>query len=235
MDVRPWSVLDFILVWLGGLVGSALLLGAAELIGDPDWRVVLSLAGQYAGSLVVFLLLTRRRDLGALGLEVEPRDFLYVGLGLVLQIALAIAFLPLSNLLFPDGRPQQEVADIIASADTLAVQVALVVAAVLLGPVTEEVMYRGILLKALETRGRVFAMIVTAAVFALVHVPGLSTERLLAAAALYLPPLFILGLVLARLTQRTGRLGPAILLHSGWNLLSALVLLLPSDILEQVS
>jgi membrane protease YdiL (CAAX protease family) len=160
---------------------------------------------------------------------------LYVGLGLVLQIALAIAFLPLSNLLFPDGRPQQEVADIIASADTLAVQVALVVAAVLLGPVTEEVMYRGILLKALETRGRVFAMIVTAAVFALVHVPGLSTERLLAAAAVYLPPLFILGLVLARLTQRTGRLGPAILLHSGWNLLSALVLLLPSDILEQVS
>jgi membrane protease YdiL (CAAX protease family) len=58
---------------------------------------------------------------------------------------------------------------------------------------------------------------------------------LLAAAAVYLPPLFILGLVLARLTQRTGRLGPAILLHSGWNLLSALVLLLPSDILEQVS
>jgi len=46
--------------------------------------------------------------------------------------------------------------------------------------------------------------------------------------------LFILGVILAWLTHRSGRLGPAILLHSGWNLLAAVVLLLPSEVLEQV-
>jgi membrane protease YdiL (CAAX protease family) len=54
-------------------------------------------------------------------------------------------------------------------------------------------------------------------------------------AVVVLPPIFLLGLVLGWLTQRSGRLGPAIFLHSGWNLLAAFVLLLPPEFLEQVS
>ncbi len=231
---RSWSVLDFILIWLGGLVGTAIFFAAGVAFADPNWTIVLGLAGQYIGNLGVFWLITRYKPVSELGITIAPGDIFYIGLGLILQIALAVAFLPLTELLFPDGRPQQEVADIIANADTTWLKVALVAAAVVLGPITEEVMYRGILLKALERWGKVLAMVVSSLVFAVAHLAGLDSEQLLTSAAVFLPPLFILGMVLAWLTQRTGRLGPAIFLHSGWNLLSAFVLLLPSDILEQV-
>lgn len=78
-------------------------------------------------------------------------------------------------------------------------------------------------------------MVVSAAIFAAVHLTGLDASQLLRSAAVFLPPLFLLGLILAWLTQRHGRLGPAIFLHSGWNLLSAFVLLLPTEILDRVS
>lgn len=232
---RSWSIYDFILIWVGGLVGTGIFLALGVLIGRDEWVTILSLAGQYVGSLGVFWILTRSKDVRELRLTLKRGDLGYVALGLVLQVAVALMSLPLINLLFPDGRPQQQVADVIANADTLFAQVALVTAAVVVGPVTEEIMYRGVLLKGLEVRGRTFALVVSSLVFALVHVSGLDMDRLVASAAVFLPPLFLLGLVLAWITLRTGRLGPAIFLHSGWNLLSAFVLLLPVDVLEQVN
>ena len=231
---RSWSVLDFILIWLGGLVGAGIFIAAGVVVGDENWTIVLSVAGQYVGNLGVFWILSRYKPVSQIGLAIVPRDLLYIAAGLGLQIALAIVFLPLSELLFPDGRPQQEVADMIANADTMVLRVALVAAAVVLGPVTEELMYRGILLKALERWGKVLALLVSSLVFAAAHLTGLDPDDLWRSAAVFMPPLLILGLVLARLTQKTGRLGPAIFLHSGWNLLSAFVLLLPVDVLEQV-
>ena len=50
-----------------------------------------------------------------------------------------------------------------------------------------------------------------------------------------MPQLFIVGIVLAWVTLRNGRLGPAIFIHSGFNLLAALVLLIPSELLEPIS
>lgn len=232
---RSWSVYDFILIWFGGLVGAGVLFAAGVAIADDDWITVLSLAGQYIGSLGVFWILTRYKDVDEIGLTINPGDFFYVALGLVLQLVIALMFLPLSDLLFPEGRPQQEVADVLANADTTFLRVALVSAAVVLGPFTEELMYRGLLLKTLQARGKIFALVVSSLVFAAVHLTGLDPTQLLASAAVFLPPLFLLGVILAWITQRTGRLGPAIFLHSGWNLLSAFVLLLPTEMLEQVS
>lgn len=234
MISRSWSVYDFILIWLGGLVASVILATVGMGLGNDDWTIVLSLGGQYLGSLGVFWILTRYKRASDIGLTIEVSDFFYIGLGLILQLALAVLFIPLNDLLFPDGRPQQEVAEIIANANTTFLKVALVSAAVVLGPVTEELMYRGVLLRALEPRGKTFALVVSSLVFAAVHLTGLDPSDLWRSAAVFLPPLFLLGLVLAWVTQRTGRLGPAIFLHSGWNLLSAFVLLLPSDMLEQI-
>jgi hypothetical protein len=232
---RSWSVYDFVLIWLGGLVGTGIFFAFGLTLDSQNWTIVLSLAGQYVGNLGVFWLIARYKSVAEIGLTINAGDLGYVGLGLVLQLVLAILFLPLSNWLFPDGRPQQEVADIIASADTTSLRVALVAAAVVLGPITEELMYRGVLLKALATRGKTLALVVSSMVFAAVHLTGLDSGQIWRSAAVFLPPLFVLGLVLAWLTQRTGRLGPAIFLHSGWNLLSAFVLLLPADVLEQVT
>ena len=231
---RSWSVFDFILIWLGGLLGTGVFFALGVALGNEDWTIVLSLAGQYVGSLGVFWILSRFKPVTEIGLTINAGDFFYVALGLVLQLVIALVFFPLNEWLFPDGRPQQEVAEIIAGADTAFLQIALVAAAVVLGPVTEELMYRGVLLRSLESRGKVLALVVSSAVFAAVHLTGLDTDQLWLSAAVFLPPLFILGLVLAWITQRTGRLGPAIFLHSGWNLLSAFVLLLPAELLEQV-
>lgn len=234
--VRPWSLVDFALVWLGGLVGTGVFLAVGLLFENSDWVIVLGLAGQYIGNLGVLWIIRARKEDPALGFAIEPRDTLYIGLGLILQIALALAFLPLAELLFPDGRPPQQVAEAIAEADAATlIQVSLVLAAVVLAPVTEELVFRGVLIRALEHRSKTFIIVTTAAVFSLVHVLGLDTERLLASAAVVLPPIFILGAILAWLTLRTGRLGPAIFLHSGWNLLAALVLLIPTDLLETVA
>lgn len=230
---RAWSILDFVLIWLGGLLGASALLILGTFIGDESWTVLLGLGGQYVGNLGVFWLISRTKDAHPIGFRVEGGDFGYVALGLVLQILIAVLFLPLSNLLFPDGRPQQ-ITDIIADARSLPLVTGLVLATVLLAPVTEELMFRGVLLTAFEPRGRRFAVVMTAVVFSGVHVLGLDIDRLWQSAVVVLPPLVILGVILAWLTHRSGRLGPAILLHSGWNLLAAVVLLLPSEVLEQV-
>lgn len=229
---RPWSVVDFVLIWLGGVLGTGLFYAAGTGFGDEDLLIVIGLAGQYIGNLGVFWLLRRRRSTGV-GFNIETGDVLYVGMGLFLQIVLAVAFLPLTRLLFPDGAPPQQVAEALGDvqASTL-LKMTLVVAAVVLAPATEELMYRGVLLEAMRGRGRRFVMIVTALVFSLAHVVGLDPDRPFASAAVVLPPVFLLGLVLAWVTLRRERLGPAIFIHSGWNLLAVLVLLLPQELLE---
>lgn len=227
-------MVDFVIVWLGGQLGTAAFVVLALAAGDDDWLIVLPLTGLYVGHLGVFWFLSRRRDASAIGLAIERGDFFYIALGLVLQVAIAVIFLPLNELLFPEGRPPQDIAEIIASADTLFVQVSLVLAAVVFAPVTEELMYRGLLLRALERKGRWLAIVASSAVFAIIHMTGLDRDQFWLSTAVLLPPLFILGIVLAWLTLKTGRLGPAILLHSGWNLLSAFVLLLPTELLEQM-
>jgi membrane protease YdiL (CAAX protease family) len=231
---RSWSVVDFIVIWLGGLLGTGVFFAVGIVFGDEDLSILLGLAGQYIGSLGVLWLLSRAKEDPDLGFAIRGGDDAYIGLGLILQIGAALLLLPLSNLLFPDGQPPQDVADQIAQADSALLQIGLVLAAVVLGPVTEELMYRGVLLRALTARGETFALWISALVFSLVHVVGLNMEAFWQSAVTVLPPLFILGLILARITQRSGRLGPAIFLHSGWNLLAAFVLLLPEELLEQV-
>ena len=227
---RSWTVIDFVLIWLGGLFGTGVLVALGVLADNDDMLIILGLAGQYIGNLGVFFLLRRTKEDRSVGFSIEAGDFFYIALGLVFQIAMALLILPLANLLFPDGRPPQEIAETIANADSLLLQVTLVSVAVVIAPITEELLFRGVLLKALERRGEVFAVVISALVFSSVHILGLDLESLWKSALVVLPPLFLLGLVLARLTQRRGRLGPAIFLHSGWNLLAAFVLLLPSDL-----
>lgn len=232
---RPWSFVDFVLIWLGGLFGTAVFFVVGSAISNDDLLVLLGLGGQYAGNLGVFLLLYRRKQQPEVGFEVRPGDIGYVALGLIFQIAMAALLTPLSNLLFPGGEPPQEVADVIAGADSGMLQIGLILAAVVLAPLTEELMFRGVLLRALEPRGKRFALVLSALLFAAVHLDGLDATQFWQSAVVVIPPIFLLGLVLGWVTQRSGRLGPAIFLHSGWNLLAAFVLLLPQELFNQVN
>ncbi len=234
--IRSWRVADFIVIWLAGLAVASLFSLVAAFLGDTDWTLILGLAGQYAGSLGTYFAMARSRE--KLNIEIELQDLKYVGLGVIFQIAMGVLFLPLTQLLFPEGRPPQIVAEMIAESDTMVLQLSLVLAALLFAPLTEEIMYRGVLLRSLERPERLesrMPLLVSAAVFSLVHLTGLDLERFWASAAVVLPPLFLLGLVLAWLVLRQKRVGPAIMFHLGWNLLAAVVLLIPAELLEQAA
>ncbi len=232
---KAWSVVDFILVVLGGFLGAAIFFWATMITGGEDeLLLVLGLAGQYLGHLGVLWWISSRKDHPDLGFSVQGRDSLYLGIGLLLQLALAVLFLPLSRYLFPDGDSAQEVGNALAGLESPAARMAAVAVAVVLAPITEELTFRGVLLKAMQSRSRWVITVVTALVFASFHVLGLDPSRMLEAGLLVLPQLFIVGCVLAWVTLRHGRLGPAIFIHSGFNLLAALVLLLPPEMLESI-
>jgi membrane protease YdiL (CAAX protease family) len=231
---RPWNLLDFFLVVVGGLIGSGLVVAMSAFLGESELILVLALVGQYVGHLLVLWILYRRKGDPDLGLAIESRDTLYLGVGLALQLTLALLFLPLSLLLFPEGEAAQQISSALSGLETTAGKVAAIVTAVVLAPVTEELTFRGVLLKSLEQHSRRTIMVVTALVFSAFHLLGLDPSHLLQAAALVLPQLFIVGLVLAWVTLRSGRLGPAIFIHSGFNLLAAVVLLVPQELLQPV-
>jgi membrane protease YdiL (CAAX protease family) len=231
---RPWSLLDFFLIVLGGLLGAAVFVAFSALIGDEEVFLVLALAGQYVGHLLVLWLIARNKGNPDLGFNVQGRDIPYLGLGLFLQLGLAVLFLPLTTLLLPDGDSAQQVGTALSGLETTAARVAAMVIAVVVAPVTEELIFRGVLLKSQERRSPRTIMVITALVFSVFHLLGLDPERMLSAAAVVLPQLFIVGVVLAWVTLRSKRLGPAIFIHSGFNLLAAIVLLLPPELLESV-
>jgi len=82
----------------------------------------------------------------------------------------------------------------------------------LAAPIAEEAFFRGYLYAGLR-RCTSFrrAVIISAALFALVHVLPTS-----------MPPLFVLGILFALLYEQTGSIWPAVILHSGINTLAVL-------------
>lgn len=223
----PWGLADFLMVVLGGylavFVAGFLLIGVDA--GAPLLVVVSALAmalGQAGG--VAAILQRRKATLTDLGFEVRAIDGAYLLLGVGLQVAMALAFQPLAEAVDSDGTTQA-VADSIAGAQGLTLRIAIVVLIGLVAPIMEEIAFRGVLLSATRRwMGPVWTTIVTAIVFSLFHTLGLQPDNL-PAAMITLAQLFLIGLVLAGLTIRQKRLGPAIFTHAGFNLLTLLVLL----------
>lgn len=226
--------MDLVLVVLGAFGGSLAAGGAAAAFGGDDNTIILvSFAGQFIGTVGVMWLVGRSRELDfdSLGFDIRPSDTLYLGLGVVLQIAVALLFIPLQQVLVPDGGASQDLTQMFSDLDSAAARIAMAAIATFLAPVSEELMFRGVLLRALSHRSRRTVLIVTSVVFALFHVAGTTSAG---AALLVFLQIFVVGLVLAHLTLRHDRLGPAIFVHAGFNLLTTLVLLLPPEVLEQL-
>ena len=229
-----WRGRDFALVMVAGLVaGGAIYMAGVALGWSDEILLVTAALGQYAGHLLGLGALARRRGGGiSLGFSVAPADAWYVGLGLILQIALPLLFLPLANLA-GDGEAGQVVTDQIEQLGGFGSRIAMALVVSLLAPITEELMFRGVLLKALGGFGRRTAIAVSALVFAGFHLFGISGD-FLRGAILIIPTFFVMGLLLAWVTWRRNRLGPAIFIHSGFNLLALLILLMPPELIEQM-
>lgn len=231
-----WTLVDFVLVVMGGLAGSLVFATVGQMTGETghDVTVIVAIIGQYIGHLGVLWLIGRGRGLGAssLGFDIAPGDMRYLGLGVVLQIVLVFLFIPLQRLLVPEGGNAQDVVEVLSGLSTPAGRVAMVAVTSFLAPLTEELLFRGVLLNSMVGSSRKRILFVTASVFALFHLIGVTS---LGAVVLVFLQIFLVGLVLAHVTLGRGRLGPAIFLHAGFNLLAAVVLLLPPEVVEQLT
>jgi len=231
----PWGYGDFAIVVVAGIVGSfAGTLVATLALLDPlsirGFTVVF--AGQVAGSLGALGFLGPRRGTGDLrrdlGLVLRLRDAWGLPAGVGLQFLVALAVSPLVRLLFPDGPPEQTIAGIAANARDPLDLVLLFLAVVVVAPVVEETIYRGLLLRRIQRSfGTTWAVIGSAAVFALVH---LFDPNALAA----VPGLFLVGLALAASAVRFGDLGVPIFVHAGVNLTGVVVLVLGDRLVAEL-
>jgi CAAX protease family protein len=213
-----------------GLVAS--LIAAAFVIdpdnpNDPTTLIVLIVAQNFAiiGWLAV---VARRKGTGSLrrdfGLTLRPArgsffdDIPWFFAGIGLQIA---ALVPIGLLNTVYGHTAKQ--DVVKTADlALGWQIPVIaLAVVVLAPVTEELLFRGTLLRSLLRRMSPDAAVFVAAVaFGLVHILGDPTVGSLVA----LPAIVLLGVVSGYQAAKTGNLSRSILLHMGFNALSAVLL-----------
>lgn len=221
-DPRPvrWGLGD---AWLGllianaaALIGGVVILAVTANTGTDSEELPLNVIALlqlplWAGYLTMPLVAARRKGNGVIadfGLRVRPWD---VPAGLAIGVLSQVVLVPLVYLPIFQIIGERDV-----SADARALTdraedpfgVALLILVVVVGaPIVEELFFRGLLLRSAERRwGSVWAVIVSSLVFGAVHLQPLQ-----------FPALVAVGVVFALLALRTGRLGPSIFAHIGFN------------------
>ena len=182
-----------------------------------EWRLVSQL-GLWLGLIGVPVWAVARKGTSLrddLGLAMEARD---VPIGLALGAGLQAVAVPLLYVPIFWLTGEQDVgAEARGLADTATGPVGVVALFVIVGlgaPFAEELFYRGLAQRSFARRiGASWAIIAAAILFALMHLQELQ-----------FPALVLVGVVCGVLAQRTGRLGPAIWTHVGFNLVAAAAL-----------
>ena len=238
-----WRFSDFLLVWVAGLVTSLIgtIVGLAVGVGGsldeltldvpPELLFWVGLPAQFFGMLLALAWVSQKRGSGSLttdfGFSIRPADAGFTLLGMLLLLALAYALLPLAELLGVDETPQITT-EAIANATDVATQIMIVLGVAVVTPIVEELTFRGLLLRYLEERMTARrALVVSAVVFGVFHLLGTSGT---AGAILAMVQTFLAGLVLAYVTQKSGKLSRAIFIHGGFNLITILILFFVPDL-----
>ncbi len=227
------SMLGWILfVFVAGLVGAnvmgVLLVLAGEELTEPIPFSLVFFA-QAAASMAVVFAYSRRSSsslVADVGLNLSGRDWWVLFAGMGLQIGAALVTLPIVESMFPDGAPEQGVAQITGETETTLEIVVIFVSVAVVAPIIEEILYRGMLLSWLgRFMGKWMSIIVSAAVFAGMHLIDWNARAVV-------PGLFVIGLVLGWAAMRRGDLSLAIPLHAGVNLLAAILIVWGPEMVE---
>jgi membrane protease YdiL (CAAX protease family) len=219
------AVFTFVGAWVVAQIVTSLILLAlhGDADTDPSFGVLaVALLGAWSSYLVAMWIASRRagtRDpIADYGIEIRWPDLLGLGVGAVAQLVLIRAvYLPLEALwpaTFSEDRLTENAQDIVDRAGSGSVW--LVVVIVVIGaPLVEELFYRGLLQRSLAARFSQGPVLVgVAALFALVHFRPIE-----------FPGLFAVGLLFGWAALRWDRLGPAIMIHVGFNLTGLLLVL----------
>jgi len=185
---------------------------AADLV--PTSTTAVSIVFLWTPFLIGLVLLSRSDGSGRFfadyRLGVRWIDIIGVPLGVVSQMVLVpVLYWALRqgwHDAFSADKVEQRARDLWDRADGVWVVVLVLVVAVG-APLVEELVYRGLIQQALQSRiNEILAVVVAAAFFAAIHFQPVE-----------FPGLFLFGLVLGVLYQRTGRLGAPILAHVAFN------------------
>lgn len=200
-----------------------------------DPQLMTYLIGSLTVQLLTFtvallpLVFARRLDRRILGPAPPHRSARVVRTGLLAgTVATAGAYGVNAVLVALTGADDPVQQQLLEDALTGGVPLLLVIAiAVVAAPVTEEVIFRGVLFRSLADRFGPWTGIVTsAAIFAAIHTEVLTSQPLALAG------LFVIGGVLAYAYQRTGRLAVPIIGHAAFNAASLGLALALDRVLE---
>ena len=204
----------------GGFFGS--IIGAAvaasfgrSVVSDPVSIFGFVFPGQVIGSLGVAWYLSSDRGMGNwvrdFGFRLRARHAWGLLAGVGLQVGALLVTGITITVLGSDSTPDQEVVEIAEAAKGGALVLAFV-ATVLLAPLVEELIYRGVLLSRLRrSLSRHQAVLLSGGVFAIVHLADPGT-------LLLQPALFLIGVALGYAALRSGDLSLPLFVHAGVNL-----------------
>jgi len=219
-----WGLGDFAWIYVAGIfasvvgsaVGFAITGDSADHVGAATTALAtLAQFGTWFGCVVWVARWKGKSVRHDFGLTLELRDWWapFAGIGLFLVGTAIIE--PLVRIV----NEHQAVVDDLNSASGAKLAVFAVVAA-LVAPVCEELLFRGLLLRALRRRmSPAAAIIVQALAFALAH-PMLSPTL---GDFAVVPALFLMGAASGIAATRRGNLSASILMHIGFNLVTTLL------------
>lgn len=203
-----WIILGVV---LAVLVVPAVVGGIAFAIAgdaDSDAAAIVAQAAFAAGLVAIPFVVCRIEGIAPAARRLGLRPFkLFTGIGWTLAAyGVFVGLAGLYSLVVDTQTEQQVLQDIEAEKDTL-VLVAQGILVIVLAPVSEEIFFRGFLFGGLRAKLSFWpAALIPGIFFGSLHLLGGSWE--------VVPPLAALGVILAWLYERTGSIGPPILMHA---------------------
>lgn len=234
----PWSLKDLIvilstvIVLIFTLILGIYFSGIDKYIGESPQKTFL-LIGLFLVQSLIFLLplllITRKKyhlNLAQFGLE-KMKVFQVIGEAIkgyflyLLITYLIVVFIIFTNVKIPGYQLQQSVFELFGTKNIELVFAGIIV--ILIGPIIEEIFFRGFFLRTLSNKiGLIWSSIVTAALFAISHTQWQT-----------IIPVFILGLIINQLVIKNKSIWPAIVFHVINNAIAFLVqILIIKDIIQ---
>lgn len=185
--------------------------GIDGLLAVAVWRAAGPVAAAHGGWAATFgLYRPRWVDLG------------YAGVGIAVTFALRIAVIGVADAL-SSGRAGRQAQNLHLHHLDPAGIILIYAAVVVWAPIAEELLFRGVLLRAFMRRSPFWpAAVLSTAIFAVLHVYEVHTAL---GAATLAASVACLGLVNCYLNRLTDRLVPGMIVHAAFNLLAVTVLL----------
>ena len=230
------SIIDMIILISGGfvvigeVVFPALLLPITDLLFNnlssplkQSLRVFIGYCSMTIGPLFIIRyqlngLATSGIDGGWLQWKIKPiKEGIFKSISgwlMIMPLVLLIGWL--MNEIIGDQGGSNPLLELVLGSDELIPLLLLLITTVVLAPIFEELVFRGILLPVLVSKvGKISGVLLSALIFALAH---LSVGEL--------PPLFVLGVGLGLMRLSSGRLFTCALMHALWNGVTFISLLL---------